>query len=435
MKSLLRELGAVCARCSTWTPPGIAACAGCHEELPVVLWLHEAADDPADGRVPAPEATPAAEQAPPQEPTPVAAPVPPRETTPIADLAPGPARTAAPRIPAQETTPVADLAGIPRRETTPAASRASTQMPTPVRGIPTPGVQTPAHRRTPAPERTPAPGGSARPARGGREDDFQVVEDPLDATDAPSVACAGCGRSLPFHLRFCPTCGTRVATRSTPGPPLEPNRVRLLLLRGAGPTAAALPLVATETTVGRDGCALRFPADDTVPRRAATLVFRGGRLLVRDAGAAAVFVRIRQPEVLEPGACFSIGDQLLRFSGWIAPQNGQPAAPAVFGSPLPGIAPHLRLEHLHLGGAGGAAWLRPAPVRIGRSTGDPTFPDDPFVSSRHCQLEAHPLGALLRDLGSSNGTFVQLPPGGERELQLGDTLRIGRNILRVEANE
>ncbi len=102
------------------------------------------------------------------------------------------------------------------------------------------------------------------------------------------------------------------------------------------------------------------------------------------------------------------------------------------GSPRPQGSALLRLEVLHLGGAAGRAYVRPGPLRIGRAMGDLLFTDDPFISARHCELDVDAAGAILRDLGSSNGTFVRVPPGGERELSEGDYVRLGRNILRVD---
>ncbi|WP_373049213.1 FHA domain-containing protein [Vulgatibacter sp.] len=250
---------------------------------------------------------------------------------------------------------------------------------------------------------------------------------------APGPGCGSCGRSHPAGLLFCPACGARLggAAQSTSVPPrqlrLHPGGVRLVLLRGLGPTGSPWPLADEVTPLGRE----RFPADDTVPAQAATLLLREGRLFVRDGGAGCVFVRIRHPEVLRPGALFAVGDQLLRFSCRLdGPARGAAGIP-VFGSPLP-AATQLRIERIHLGGVDGAAWIRPAPVQLGRVGGQIHFPDDPFVSSRHCEVDADPEGATLRDLGSANGTFVQVPAGAERELSVGDTLRVGRNILRVE---
>ncbi len=55
--------------------------------------------------------------------------------------------------------------------------------------------------------------------------------------------------------------------------------------------------------------------------------------------------------------------------------------------------------------------LRDSVTRIGRTEGDVRLPHDPLVSARHAEIiregSARPHRWLLRDLGSSNGTFVR----------------------------
>lgn len=57
---------------------------------------------------------------------------------------------------------------------------------------------------------------------------------------------------------------------------------------------------------------------------------------------------------------------------------------------------------------------------------------DPYVSSRHAELQPGPLGYDLVDVYSANGTFVnftRLPKGGRVCLRPGDALRVGRTFL------
>lgn len=199
-----------------------------------------------------------------------------------------------------------------------------------------------------------------------------------------------------------------------------------------GAALSSHPLSGALTRIGRTVGEIRFPADATLGPLAATLRFEEGRLLLRDEGVG-VFVRIRQPEVLEPGAFLALGDQLLRYAGPVEPPLPVGNGPTLFGSPLPQGTHLLRVESILLGGSSARAWLRQAPLRLGRAIGDILLPDDPFVSARHCELDVGPDGrVVVRDLGSSNGTFLQIPPKGDWELLVGDTLRIGRNILRVD---
>lgn len=74
-----------------------------------------------------------------------------------------------------------------------------------------------------------------------------------------------------------------------------------------------------------------------------------------------------------------------------------------------------------------------APVTIGRDPACDLVLVDPRVSRRHCDIETSEPGLAFRDLGSSNGTFLN----GERrdvgKLALGDVLVVGDCELVVEA--
>jgi len=201
-----------------------------------------------------------------------------------------------------------------------------------------------------------------------------------------------------------------------------------------GDSGTSFPLRDEVTKVGRATDALRLSADDTLPAVAASFTYRDGRIFVRDeGGASGVFVRLAAPAILGESDDFSLGDKLLRFLGKVPPTPPTTSGSTrLLGSARTGNGPLLRLQVMHLGGIPGRIFARPAPLRIGRALGEILFPDDPFVSARHCEIDLDPAGAILRDLGSSNGTFLRLPRGGERELRAGDTIRLGRNVFRVE---
>ena len=83
------------------------------------------------------------------------------------------------------------------------------------------------------------------------------------------------------------------------------------------------------------------------------------------------------------------------------------------------------------GGASG--WIfRPdsGTVTIGREGNDINFPDDPFISGRHAQIQLTGSVLSVSDLGSRNGTFVRVT--GERVLSHGDYVFLGQQLLRVE---
>ncbi len=68
-------------------------------------------------------------------------------------------------------------------------------------------------------------------------------------------------------------------------------------------------------------------------------------------------------------------------------------------------------------------------LTIGRSAdADITIPDG-TVSRRHCALQLTPEGALLLDLGSSGGTYVNGERVKERQLAVGDKFIVGANSM------
>src|SRR5712672_4215956 len=70
---------------------------------------------------------------------------------------------------------------------------------------------------------------------------------------------------------------------------------------------------------------------------------------------------------------------------------------------------------------------------IGRAdTAHLYLPDDRFFSRHHCLLEISPPHCLLRDLGSTNGTFVNGRKVSEAALQNGDKIQGGETVLLVE---
>ena len=70
---------------------------------------------------------------------------------------------------------------------------------------------------------------------------------------------------------------------------------------------------------------------------------------------------------------------------------------------------------------------------IGRSPDAHLYlPEDRFFSRNHCLLEINPPHSFIRDLGSTNGTFVNGMQVKEAFLKNGDQIRGGETILVVE---
>ena len=84
--------------------------------------------------------------------------------------------------------------------------------------------------------------------------------------------------------------------------------------------------------------------------------------------------------------------------------------------------------------AGKKTWLRPGQrVAIGRTeASDCVSPHDGHISSRHFALECDSHACLVRDLGSSNGTFLNGQKVSEAVVQNGDQIVAGQTTFRVQ---
>ena len=265
----------------------------------------------------------------------------------------------------------------------------------------------------------------------------------------PAAACPSCGHEA-GPGRYCQRCGQPLEGRGGPaGAPagtaaggaapaagaLDPGRAELVLERGEGREGATFRLAGPEVGAGRSRGAVLFPDDPCLAPLQATFFYREGALHVRDEGApGGVLLRLRGLSVpLRPGDVLSVGDRLLRFAGPLpAAPPPPPDGTRRLGSPRPqGTA--VLLEEWLEGGVGSRVYLRPAPsVTIGRAGCSINLGDDPYLSQAHAEIVVDADGsAKLRDLGSSNGTFLRLPARAERLLHDGDALRLGRELLRV----
>jgi len=221
--------------------------------------------------------------------------------------------------------------------------------------------------------------------------------------------------------------------------PLLPGRATLILERGEGADGTSFQLNRDVVGAGRTQGAVIFPDDPCLGPLHATFFYQAGALHLRDEGApGGTYLRLRGPSVpLRPGDLFAVGDRLLRFAGALPPAPpGPPDGTRRLGAPRP-PTPTIVIEELLEGGVTGRVFVRGGgSVTIGRSGCAVNLGDDPHLSQAHAELVVDSAGgARLKDLGSSNGTFVRVPPHAERELHDGDWVRLGREVLRVAVDE
>ena len=100
---------------------------------------------------------------------------------------------------------------------------------------------------------------------------------------------------------------------------------------------------------------------------------------------------------------------------------------------------HILLEIRSGRNAGSQIPLTPGqPLRIGRTNkAEHAFPDDPRMSGVHCAFECDARGCRVRDLDSSNGTFLNGARIKEATLANGDEIRAGNTVIvfRIIAQE
>src|SRR5262245_14742146 len=70
--------------------------------------------------------------------------------------------------------------------------------------------------------------------------------------------------------------------------------------------------------------------------------------------------------------------------------------------------------------------------RLGRSPKNDLQLDHPTVSAAHCEIILSADGMRVRDLGSTNGTFINQEQITEAEIESGSTLHVGEVELELE---
>jgi pSer/pThr/pTyr-binding forkhead associated (FHA) protein len=229
-------------------------------------------------------------------------------------------------------------------------------------------------------------------------------------------------------------------------------------------------------------------AEGGVSRRHSRFVVEGGKVMVEDVGSAnGTFVdgqRVTGMTVLTPKSQVLLGDYELRLKAAAGPRStgvrkqakppDEGAGPAEGGGapmprsatrampaikrPAPGTGgPSALAKRPRPGSPGGAAagaetgglvlkgltgpWANKRyPVQgkliVGRQAPATVVLDDDSVSRKHAEVEQTPEGAVLRDLGSANGTLINGEPMGTQPLVLqpGDIITFGMVEVEVEGS-
>ncbi|MGL5095706.1 MAG: FHA domain-containing protein, partial [Planctomycetia bacterium] len=214
----------------------------------------------------------------------------------------------------------------------------------------------------------------------------------------------------------------------------------IILFDGGGLPGRIEPLTDGKLRIGREQGDLRFAHDMLISSRHAELAWSDQRLTVHDLGSRnGVFVRLRPGEarVVRAGGGFRCGRQSFRAAPAGVPPSSVGTSGASETSAMDGATAEtesLQLLHGTMRGDKPLSYLLEDAdaVTIGR---DPAcaiaMPSDSFLSPRHAQIRKQGSDFLLEDLDSLNGVYIRLGAGEIVELQDGDMLRIGDQLLGV----
>ena len=338
--------------------------------------------------------------------------------------------------PAQSPVPIAPL---PRRTGTPAVgisgpdtglpgSRPSFSARAPARPEPAEIRPSPAVSTPPAPPRAPPAPPTAQPAPPTAQP--ATVKKP--APGGASAPCVNCGFAIPPGYSFCGACGTPVTQAPAEANPEGPAGY-LALIDELGNESERFPLRQGDNRIGRgQDCDVHFSdallADHHCTLVAGQEVFRLRPLDFYNG----TYVRISTPVELQHGDVLRVGQEVLRFERIeeVTPETSvNTGQPLRVGCPAPrGVWGRLCQIGLTRQVAN-AYLLSHRDVFLGRERGDILFPKDGFVSGSHAVISERGGRVYLKDLGSSNGTFLRIKR--EKALRNGDLLLLGRNLLCV----
>jgi DNA-binding NtrC family response regulator len=180
--------------------------------------------------------------------------------------------------------------------------------------------------------------------------------------------------------------------------------------------------------------------DESVSRQQAVLERRGNATVLRDLSGRGTIVNGKPHKelALDDGAEITLGDWRGRFQS----QSVADVVVTKVNKKLGGTDLQERPNPLIGAGAlqlrvRGTSGERVLPIEadelsIGKDDENQLVLDDHFVSSFHAVLARTPRGFWLKDLGSTNGTFINGAKVREGEVELGAHVRVGESELVLE---
>ena len=186
--------------------------------------------------------------------------------------------------------------------------------------------------------------------------------------------------------------------------------------------------------IGRLRGQLLFADDPFVSPVHASLWLHNQQIYIRDEGSlSGVYASIQNQETIVAQQKFCVGIRLFRYLGQLP--NTPPYIPGrlvIHGTPVPIDQANYAIEEILVGDRPGRTFVSAGPsIFIGSTKCDLSYSLDEGMAPCHCELLPMPQTATLRDLSNGLGTYVRI--AGDRLLRPGDRLRIGQQILQLEA--
>lgn len=280
------------------------------------------------------------------------------------------------------------------------------------------------------------------------------ADSPMEPTETSALKCPSCSCDLGPNMKFCGECGFRLDGGAAPAAPAAdaPAAGRTMFMHAAdlqapaekicklvtidqtGKEGMTYSLKSGETLCGRVNGIILFFDDPYVSPTHCLFAFTDGKLHVTDKESLnGCYVRISGERALDDGDHLRIGRQLFRYESLAAVGNEVTRAEGddakIWGSPDPGAFGRL-LQILEDGRTGEIRLLSGEACNLGREQGEIVFPTDGFISGRHCLFFQSGAETRVKDLGSSNGTYVRVR--GTTTMGHGDFLLVGNQMLRIE---
>jgi len=249
--------------------------------------------------------------------------------------------------------------------------------------------------------------------------------------------CKSCYSQVPSGHKFCGKCGTPTEFGEEGletdyyGSMQASGKAKLILIKGEGMDGISYHLNSSEHIAGRSEGAILFTEDQWLSPKHANFYYNEQDLFVRDEGSVnGIFYRIRGSLNISFGSTFMCGEQIFRIDQ-VDNVEEEPDSDGTYFYSSPKHESSFKIVQILEGGVTGmVVHAKENRIVVGREGCDMNFPNDPYISGHHVQIEHSSGNVILTDLDSKNGTFVKIDQ--EQKLGHGDYVFLGKQLLRVE---